>query len=63
MERIQLTLLRPLLGWYGKFHMEMAFWHLAHWARWNRWSLFNRALPSIYLRFLPTSIERADGVK
>ncbi|KAL6240149.1 hypothetical protein BDW75DRAFT_3439 [Aspergillus navahoensis] len=46
-------------GWYGKFHLEMVFWHLGHWARWNRWDLLYRSL-GIYKRFLPSSIERAQ---
>ncbi|RDW86732.1 uncharacterized protein DSM5745_03374 [Aspergillus mulundensis] len=45
-------------GWYGKFHLEMVFWHLGHWARWNKWDLLNRSL-GVYNRFLPSSIERA----
>ncbi|KAL4894671.1 Six-hairpin glycosidase-like protein [Aspergillus ambiguus] len=45
-------------GWYGKFHMEMAFWHLGHWARWGKWELLGRSL-GVYSRFLPSSIERA----
>lgn len=47
-------------GWYGKFHMEMVLWHLAHWARWGKWSLLNRSIPGIYERFLPSSTERAS---
>ena len=23
-------------SWYGKFHMEMYWWHAAHWALWGR---------------------------
>ncbi|RPD65393.1 hypothetical protein L226DRAFT_531023 [Lentinus tigrinus ALCF2SS1-7] len=46
-------------GWYGKFHMEMFFWHSAHWALWNNWDLLDRA-SSVYSRFLPTSIQRAQ---
>lgn len=46
-------------GWYGKFHMEMVFWHLAHFGRWNKWSLLSRSVPGIYERFLPSSKERA----
>ncbi|TFK50312.1 hypothetical protein OE88DRAFT_1700972 [Heliocybe sulcata] len=46
-------------GWYGKFHMEMFFWHSAHWALWNDWDLLDRS-SSVYSRFLPTSIERAQ---
>ncbi|KAL4901380.1 hypothetical protein BDW74DRAFT_160366 [Aspergillus multicolor] len=45
-------------GWYGKFHLEMVFWHLGHWARWNKWDLLDRSL-GVYNRFLPSSIERA----
>ncbi|KZT58696.1 hypothetical protein CALCODRAFT_432185 [Calocera cornea HHB12733] len=45
-------------GWYGKFHMEMFFWHMAHWALWGKWDILNRALPT-YSDFLPTSIQRA----
>lgn len=25
-------------GWYGRFHMEMTWWHGAHWALWDRHS-------------------------
>lgn len=46
-------------GWYGKFHMEMVFWHLGNWARWNKWDLLNRSL-GVYERFIPSSIERAQ---
>ncbi|KAL4933775.1 uncharacterized protein BDV17DRAFT_286587 [Aspergillus undulatus] len=47
-------------GWYGKFHLEMTFWHLGHWARWNKWSLLDRSL-GVYNRLLPSSIERANN--
>jgi hypothetical protein len=46
-------------GWYGKFHMEMIFWHLGHWARWGKWSLLDRSIPGVFERFLPSSIDRA----
>lgn len=26
-------------SWHGKFHMEMYWWHGAHWALWNRWPI------------------------
>ncbi len=48
-------------GWYGKFHMEMVFWHLAHWARWDKWSLLSSSVPGIYQRFLPSSKDRAQS--
>ena len=31
-------------GWYGKFHLEMHWWHGAHYQLWNRWALFERSL-------------------
>ncbi|KAH2989204.1 hypothetical protein KXV25_009399 [Aspergillus fumigatus] len=46
-------------GWYGKFHLEMVFWHLGHWARWGKWELLDRSL-GVYTRFLPSSLERAQ---
>ena len=47
-------------GWYGKFHAEMFLWHLGHWARWGKWSLLSRAIPGVYDRFLPSSLQRAQ---
>ncbi|KAG5729872.1 hypothetical protein E4T56_gene13852, partial [Termitomyces sp. T112] len=44
---------------YGKFHMEMYFWHCAHWALWNNWDLLRRST-TIYSRFLDSSIARAQ---
>ncbi len=38
--------------WYGRFHMEMIWWHGAHWALWNRWPQLNRYL-DIYNKLLP----------
>ncbi|KAI5120182.1 hypothetical protein M0805_002650 [Coniferiporia weirii] len=46
-------------GWYGKFHMEMYYWHSVHWALWSQWDLLHRS-SSVYSRFLPTSIARAQ---
>lgn len=31
-------------GWYGKFHLEMHWWHGAHYQLWDRWELFNKSL-------------------
>lgn len=31
-------------GWYGKFHLEMHWWHGAHYQLWDRWDLFDRSL-------------------
>ncbi|KAF3038234.1 hypothetical protein E8E11_003572 [Didymella keratinophila] len=45
-------------GWYGKFHLEMVFWHLAHWMFWSKWDLYDRSI-GVYDRFLLTSLDRA----
>ena len=38
--------------WYGKFHLEMHWWHSAHFTAWNRFALFERSL-ALYRRILP----------
>lgn len=38
--------------WRGQFHMEMFWWHLAHYALWGRWDMAVRAL-ACYKRFEP----------
>jgi hypothetical protein len=46
-----------LLGidvWRGQFHMEMTWWHLAHYALWDRWEQGERAL-GCYRPFLPAA--------
>ena len=45
-------------GWNGKFHMEMYWWHSAHYALWNRWPLFERSL-GWYAKVLPSAREKA----
>jgi hypothetical protein len=45
-------------GWYGRFHMEMIWWHAAHWALWNRWPQLNRSL-GIYAKLLAAAKQRA----
>jgi hypothetical protein len=32
-------------SWYGKFHLEMHWWHAAHFALWDRIELLERSLP------------------
>jgi len=32
-------------SWHGKFHLEMHFWHAAHFAAWGRPELLERSLP------------------
>lgn len=46
-----------LLGidpWRGQFHMEMVWWHLAHYALWDRWQLGAEAI-DCYQRFAPAA--------
>jgi hypothetical protein len=52
-------------GWAGKFQMDMAWWHLAHWGRWAKWERIGSAIPLVYERFLQSSIQRAkdQGLK
>lgn len=45
-------------GWYGKFHLEMHWWHSAHYALWHRWELFERSL-GWYMRSLPSAVNTA----
>ena len=50
-----------LLGlddWRGQFHMEMLWWHLAHYALWDRWEMGDKAL-GCYRQFIPTARELA----
>lgn len=47
-------------GWYGKFHLEMVFWHLAHWMFWSKWDLYDRSI-GFYSRFMLSSYERAEA--
>ncbi len=42
--------------WEGKFHLEMHFWHEAHFALWDRLPLLERSL-DYYIKILP----RAEG--
>jgi hypothetical protein len=41
-------------GWNGKFHLEMHWWHGAHYALWDRWPLLERSL-GWYARILPSA--------
>jgi hypothetical protein len=43
-------------SWNGKFHLEMHFWHEAHFALWNRIDLLEKSL-DYYQKILP----RAEG--
>ncbi len=51
-----------LLGvdpWRGQFHMEMVWWHLAHYALWDRWPMAEKAL-GCYERFTPAARALAE---
>jgi hypothetical protein len=45
-------------SWYGKFHLEMHWWHAAHFALWDRLPLLENSL-GWYERILPSARERA----
>jgi hypothetical protein len=50
-----------LLGidpWRGQFHMEMVWWHLAHYVLWDRWDQADEAI-GCYRRFAPAARELA----
>ncbi|MBN1973061.1 MAG: hypothetical protein JW787_05445 [Sedimentisphaerales bacterium] len=41
-------------SWFGKFHLEMHWWHAVHFALWDRLSLLERSL-SWYQKILPAA--------
>ena len=45
-------------SWFGKFHLEMHFWHAAHFAHWGRGKLLERSL-DWYKHILPSAREKA----
>ena len=45
-------------SWNGKFHLEMHFWHSAHFVAWERFPLFERSL-AYYQKILPQARELA----
>lgn len=47
-------------GWNGKFHLEMHWWHGAHYALWDRWPMFERSL-GWYFRTLPGAQQLAQS--
>jgi len=48
------TGLMGLDPWRSQFHMEMVWWHLAHYALWDRWAMADPAL-GCYQRFTPAA--------
>lgn len=47
-------------SWYGKFHLEMHWWHAAHFALWGRHDLLERSL-AFYQRILPKARAQAHS--
>jgi len=45
--------------WSSQFHMEMVWWHLAHYGLWGRWAMAERAL-GCYQKFLPLARQLAE---
>ena len=45
-------------SWYGKFHLEMHWWHAVHFALWDRLELFERSL-GYYQTILPRAQQTA----
>ncbi len=46
-------------SWYGKFHLEMHWWHSVHFTAWGRFPLFEKSL-AYYPRILPVARETAQ---
>lgn len=46
-------------SWFGKFHLEMHWWHAAHFALWGQCDLLERSLP-FYQRILPKAQKQAQ---
>ena len=47
-------------SWYGKFHLEMHFWHSAHFHFWNRTALLERSM-QWYIDHLPDAKALAES--
>jgi len=45
-------------SWYGKYHLEMHWWHAAHFPMWNRAPLLERSL-GWYKAILPSARDKA----
>jgi hypothetical protein len=45
-------------SWYGKFHLEMQWWHAVHFALWNRWEFFD-PIVHFYQTILPRARDTA----
>ena len=47
-------------SWFGKFHLEMHWWHAAHFPLWGRSELLEKSLP-FYQRILPKAVAMAKS--
>lgn len=47
-------------SWFGKFHLEMHWWHAAHFPLWGHSELLERTLP-FYQRILPKALAQAKS--
>jgi hypothetical protein len=51
-------------SWYGKFHMEMYWWHSAHWALWGRTDILEKSLSRLTGLMAPgEAMARREGSK
>ena len=54
-------------SWYGKFHMEMYWWHAAHWALWGHPDILEKSLSHLTQLMPPgramARLEGCTGVK
>lgn len=48
-------------SWYGKFHLEMHWWHAAHFVLWGREPLLKKSL-DYYRQILPVARETASRI-
>ena len=46
-------------SWFGKFHLEMHWWHGVHWALWDQPALLEKSLP-YYQDILPVALSKAE---
>lgn len=46
-------------SWYGKFHLEMHWWHVAHFASWQRTNVLEKQL-GFYNKLLPVARQTAS---
>ncbi len=51
-------------SWYGKFHLEMHWWHSAHFSLWNRQKLFGKSM-FLYTKILNSAraLAKQQGFK